>query len=664
MLFFPQTTLRRVFSPFLVLVYLIVSFVAKVQAAPPEAGKSGGALQAGPRVERNRFFFAGSSGATSFKGLHRLDNGEILICGGTDDLGWTGDAPRTVWALPADTAKGAGGTRFGFVLRMSPDLTRIVGVYHFPKGAMEEITRIRSTEVPGAATGDLYLSGRFSGLSGAEDAYWIGRVAGNMVRTPASGLAWLFTVSTPGTRGRDKPEPADYAVLQPWDVRSDGRVIFTEGAPTWHKWAALRILNADGRPGALPGWITEGPNNNFLALKTGRAGSLRSTTAEDFNHRQDDENDNPGRKGRYPDDYYFSSHDSNKGPGYTGYRATGYTQLVSQLSIDRRDNSLYFGYSTQTKLPNGVPDFEPALVGLNAEGRLLWWARGYREIERTAENKDTHPDALNSPPDQYVDHVAVDYKNDRVFAVFRSHGGNVINFWNGNKIVRNQPHEGFQNTLQNTGNVHVSWLGCYGLRDGKIYHSSWIAELSEGAGNLGPPFLSGNLQGWPRPNKGWTRQNSTRVQSLAVDDQGRPAILAVGRRPYTTRYALIENVKPGEGKSAWAPFLRLYAGNLRSLDYSTLLRGPWDATTGTDTDDKFRPHAVLPLNGGLVVVGEHLLGASGAISAPPPLAPAAWGAAQPPGKAASGFVALAMLDDEEADGPAPADMGARPRSLY
>jgi hypothetical protein len=659
--------LKRAASRAVAVALLVSGFAAPSFAAPT----------APRQVERNRLFFAGDATDTRFASALRLDDGDLLVAGSTASLDWTSPAPRRLLVAPVGAPHVGGGSRIALLLRLSPDLRQIRMVYHFAPGALDEISRLRGTGAPGAPLGEIYASGRYPKLTGENDGYWITRLpplespaspdAATAASAPAQ-LPWLHFVSAPATHVPKDGSPAegDYARRQPWDVRSDGRVIYAEGAPYSQKWAALRILEADGRTGALPGWIVEN-GSCYLPLKPGRVGSLRSRTQADFDHRQEDENDNPGRKGRYPDDYYFTGPEDQRGRGYTGYRAVGTTQRVSPLVIDRRDNSLYFGTSTQTRLPDGNPDFEPAFVRLDSDGRLVWWARGYKEVERIGDQKTTHQDAINSPPDQYVDQVALDPVNNRILFVARAHGGGVINFWRASTLVRNRGRTGFLDQLHNSGNVHVSWLGAYGIADGKIHRATWIAELAEGARNLGRPLPSGLLAGWPRPNEGWTNQTTTRVEHLEVDAQGRPLVLAIGRRPYTTSNALIENVKPSEGRSAWAHFARLYDADLARLDYSTLLRGPWDRETGKGGEDESRPRHLLPLPGGFLVVGEHRAAPPGAASRPPAALQAPdWGSDRPTGRVASGLIFFLRLDDadEEADGPAPHDMGSRARSLY
>lgn len=617
---------------------------AKLLSTTPPAARpaftqpspGGSATAPAAKVIEQRLFTAGSNGDTSFLGALALSNGELLICGSTDDLTWTSPAPRT--ELSATGITGGGGARYGFVLHLSPDLSSIKRVYHLPKGAANNIMQLRSTEVPGTTTGNIYLSGGCTGLTPQTDGYFLMRLSGDALAAQLSAQ-WATFVPAPASKSSGFKGEGNYKLEQRWDVTNDGRVIAASGCAFDFDWAELRVLGADGKPTTLAGWPTK-DGRSFIALKATSDSGLRSKTQEDFDLRQVDENGNPGRKGRYPDDYYFSG-PGQGGPGYTGYKVSGKpTQRVGRIAIDRRDNYLYFGYSTQSKLPNGNPDFEPAIVAMDASGQLVWWARGYKEVERTADNAKGNQDGINSPPDQYIDGVDLDYANNRLLVVARSHGGGVINYWSGDAVQLNKGRAGFQTKQTGSnGNIHVSWIGQYGLRDGKLYASTWMAELAEGA-KVSEPLSDGPLVGWPSPNGGWPDVNTTRLADIAVDHRGRPCVAAIGRRPYTTAGALIENVKPSAGKSAWAPFARVYEQDLGGLAYSTIVRGPWDTTTGKSSDANIDLSAIVPLADGLLVVGRHTRGKTGEDAQLPTVGVPAWGAAVPPGTTVSGVIAV------------------------
>lgn len=223
-------------------------------------------------------------------------------------------------------------------------------------------------------------------------------------------------------------------------------------------------------------------------------------------------------------------------------------------------------------------------------GEMKWWARLYQETSH------------NSPPDQYVDHLAVDYKNKMLVVAARTHGNNTKNFWNGDKLTYNPGAKGFKNGFSGTsGNIHISWLGKYGLDSGRIYNASWVAEYAEGA-KLGTASQDPLLDGWADPNSGWPNLNTTRINSIETDHDGNVYITGIGRRTITTSNAYQKMVKPEAGKSCWNSFVRVYKSDLSTLIYSSLITGDWDIETGTGGDNTML-NFVLPTQNGLITGG-------------------------------------------------------------
>ncbi|MBK7084986.1 MAG: hypothetical protein IPH53_10085 [Flavobacteriales bacterium] len=118
---------------------------------------------------------------------------------------------------------------------------------------------------------------------------------------------------------------------------------------------------------------------------------------------------------------------------------------------------MYIGFNTKSVLPGGEPDFEPAVMAMDADGALLWWSRLYHEVTPGG-------DTVNSSPDQYIDALAIDYSQPPASGMLvvnaRCHGNNVENLWEGSSIAANPGASGFQNQFTGTnGNIHISWLG-------------------------------------------------------------------------------------------------------------------------------------------------------------------------------------------------------------
>jgi hypothetical protein len=587
---------------------------------------------------QNQAFYLDASTPTRFHDAHQLSDGTLLLTGQANDFGWLpGGIDVTV--LDAD-AIDSSSTAAGFILQVSPDLEQILAAVRFPTGTARSVFRIRSTEVPGQATGVLFISGHRD--NGSTNGYFIARLDGNFVDQLPTAMDWVVNVDT---RGDSSDGSSSHKGLQPWDVGSDGKVVYVRGEAFGSGWAAIERLNVDGEPDIVEDWrihwqqaggewrgtpasaAPEALSHSAIVMKNRRIGQLRSATAADYGAVQSDENGNMTRQGHWPDDYYFAGHcqlgqtncDTTQ-PGYTGYRVgANDTQRVGSVVVDRRNNHFYFGYSSQSRLPGGNPDFEPAVVAMTATGALKWWARLYEETNQ------------NSSPDQYVDGLAIDYGRDRLIVLGRSHGNNVINFWSGNQIALNPGGSGFQNRFTGTnGNIHISWLGSYGLDSGRIHAATWVAEFSEGETG-GAPHPDPNLGGWPNPNAGWPDLNTTRCRSdLEVFADGAVLIACTGRRTATTVNAYQRMPLPGQGVGTWNEFVRVYKPDLSGLIYSSLVTGDWDQTTGQGGGNTHL-QGVLPFADGLLALGHHEAEAGTPRGEPIPPADSvpAWGGTTP-----------------------------------
>jgi hypothetical protein len=547
---------------------------------------------------QNRVFYAGDAGAERFNDVHMLSDGTALIAGQADSLAW----------LPANTpsvtldASGVSSTatgQIGFILHTSGDFSQILRVVRFPTGSVRDVFKIRSTEVPGSATGDIFISGSRDG--GTTNGYYIAKLNANFVSAPPTSLSYIASIEAAGTH-KDR---------QPWDVGGDGKVVYALGLEFDSNWAAIQKLGTNGQPEVVENWTAHWRASNggewdgtpassynqatplaysAIVMKGTRRGSLRSFTSEDYNLLSIDANGNPNRKGKFPDDYYFTQHCElsgtgtcpNTGPGYTNYRIQGVqTQRVGGIVIDRRSNNLYFGYSTKSTLPGGNPDFEPAIVAMSPNGAMRWWDRGYEET------------TANSSPDQYIDGLAIDYSNDRLVVLGRAHGNNTKNFWQGHQIALNMGASVYQRQFTGTnGNIHYSWLGSYGLADGRVRASTYLGEYVDGTTNYGAALTDPHYAGWPNPNLGWPNFNTTRCGAdaahsgeIAIDSEGKIAVSCLGRRTFTTADAFISMPRPNQSplpSSAWNQFVRVYNSDFSQVVYSSLIVGPWDQRPAVD----------------------------------------------------------------------------------
>lgn len=595
--------------------------------------------------------------------IHALSDGSFVAAGGANSLDWIpAGVPRVELARGGASINSKATGRYAFLIHLSKDLKQLLSVVHLPKDTLSTLSRIRSSEVPGAPTRGLYISGPRTVSAPKEDGYTIIKLDGNFVTSTPTGIEWSFDVRATPRQSAGYTGTSAFKVIQPWDVAHDGSVIFGEGAEFDYEWASIRKLSPQGQKTTVEHWpmhngtttecryqaastCTNDPISSSIVLKLGREGTLRSLSQADFDLLQVDGNGMMERKGKWPEDYFFKgpcllqtdqSYLCASGGGYTGYKPSDRpTARLGSIIIDRRNGHLYYGYSYRNVRVGNVGDYDPIVVAMNKAGKLKWWSRLYHE-------RTKQPDGSfqsNPTPAQYVDGLAIDYQHDQLVVLARSHGNNTTNFWPGNQIAANPGANGFQNTFTGSKGVHVSWLGKLTLAAGTLQHATYVAEFAEGA-TFNGSISSGPLKGWPNPNAGWPDLNTTECRNeLQVDHMGQVYVLCKGRRVLTTNHAYQQMPKPAEGLSGWSFFARVYAANLSSIVYSTILRDTWDPKQdGGDYNLALR--ALIPLQEGLLAVGNHLVDEQSQQpkgQAIPTANVPSWGASQP--KLETGVVA-------------------------
>lgn len=612
--------------------------------------------------------YAGNNADEVFYDVLQLSDGTFLVAGSAQNLNWIpAGVPQTQLTNTAGINNGLGTGKFGFILQLSSNMQQIVQAVHFAQGAVEDIRYLKTTNIPGQTTGALYLSGNTSDTKANNGGYFIAKLNHNFITGIPTALAWSKAVWAEGY-------PKDY---HPWDVGTDEKVVYISGQSHAYDWSAVYRLTPNGQPDKVENWRTHwkvgggewrgtpasaypgGADSiaysGIVLKKWGRC-DFRSWNDTDYNLLQPDGNGGT-KKGLWPLDAFFNSPCNpaapvDNGPGYTGYSTSGTpVHGGSVICIDRRNNHLYIGMNIKTVLPDGNPDFEPAVIAMTETGTLKWWSRLYHEIQPDG-------DYVVSTPDQYVDALAIDYSqpynNGFLVVNARCHGNNTENFWEGNTLAANPGATGFQNSFTGSnGNIHISWLGKLQLGSGTIYHSTYVAEYAEGTGGLGAPHPNPNLANWPNPNSGWPDVNTTRLakNNLKVSANGSVCIAGTGRRTITTANALQKMVLPANGGlSCWNSFVRVYTPDLSVPLYSSLVVGVWDTLTqagGGNTDI----YGIWKTEGGMVAVGRQPKDAATGLPAGNPI-PAtnvpAWGSALPSGESA----VFAYLPAENLQNPA------------
>ena len=553
-------------------------------------------------------FYAGSSGKDTFYEVIELSNGTVLISGYTDNLSWiTGTKTQL---SSSGISNPSPQNNYAFIMQLSSDLSTIIKTVYLPQGTADDIFRMRFDNVPGQTTNNIYISGNTS------SGYFLAKLNNNFINGTPTALSWIYNVGASGY-------PKEY---HPWDVNNLGQITYIRGESHGYNWASIQSLDANGQDRVVPNWRTHWVNGSEqygtlgdlgltsgqvdysgIVLKYAGRGDLRSWTTADYNLVQPDGNGGT-KQGKWPLDVLFNSpwNPTTKptaGGGYTGYkRPANSVYGGSAVVIDKRDNSIFIGMNSKSVLPDGLPDFEPAVIAYDASGSLKWWSRLYHEITPSGELR-------NSTPDQYIDDLEVDYSQvisqSSLVVLARCHGNNVENLWEGNIIASNPSANGFQNQFTGSeGNRHISWIGKLKLTNGTLTNSTYVAEYEDGmTGASTAPHSSPLLDGWPSPNSGWPNLNTTKCKDLEVNLTGKICVSCQGRRTITTANAHQKMIKLHEGSSAWNYFVRLYEADLSIPVYSSLIVGEWNPVTGQGGDNT-EIYSVILKDNALYAVGK------------------------------------------------------------
>lgn len=591
--------------------------------------------------------YAGTAQVQRFNEVLELSDGSLVVVGEQEgrNFDWIPIAPRQILPpnAPAENIdnEGYGGAPpvTGFILHISEDLQTILSFIQFPENAVESITHVRTDAHPFAATGNLYISGmstsiRRNDLGDALDGtgavttdpddyvatpgYFVARLDNNFLNGEPTRLDWAWNVRATG----------DHRERQPWDVGSDGKVVYAEGTPDGNGWAAVRRLRANGLGNDLvenwryhfgrykaDGQAVEGawtpafsnnlviPEESALPYVADTRCSLRSWSNAEYIANLGDETGR-NREGSWPMDTFYAGYCDINNPattmaqgGYIGYRLNNNTtHRIGAITVDRRTNDMYIGSSIASATINGLPDFEPMVIGFTSDGTKKWWARLYEE--RTPQQ---------SPPDQYIDGLGIDYSQtgslSSLLVIGRQHGNSDFAFWENTQTDLNPLNTGdsFHTDFTGTnGNIHISWIGKYRLTNGDLLASSWSAGYLNIP--VGTPYADPNLDGWISHNSG-TNDLNTNFSKIHIetDRAGNVYVLSYARQFVTTATAYQEQAQ--DGTAVWAPQIRVFSPDLKTLIYGSSLTG----IAGNNTD----LFGVAPSGNSVVVVGQHLADAGG-----------------------------------------------------
>jgi len=570
---------------------------------------------------QNIVTYAGESRAERFYSVLELSDGTYVVSGATKDLNWVNGNPNFV-QIGAQNINNNGvdarDVNVPFILHISNDLQQILNVVSLPAGAAINIKHIKIDTPPGAGTGNMYVSGTTAG------GYFLGRLNNNFVNGVPNGFVWTWNIDATG----------DHRERQPWDVGGDGKVVYASGTPDAFDFAAVYRLRQDGaardvvenwryhvgtdvRDGtpAEGMWTPAFSNNQVITqysgvvFKADTRCSLRSWTPQEYNDLIPDGNGGT-KQGQWPMDVFYSSACDIDRPqatmsmgGYTNYiLGDNDTHRIGAIAVDKTNNHIYIGASINSVTSAGQPDFEPFVIAYTNNGTKKWWSRLYTET------------IDQSPPDQFVDGLTIDYALGALVVVARQAGNNVEAFWSGNDVQNNVLHPPgtptFHSAFTGTnGNIDVSWLGKLRTSNGDLLYSVYIAGYN-GGGALGAPYVDPELDGWPDHNAGNADLNTATVDiNVYADAGGNVYTLTTARAFVTTANAYQKHQLPANGPSAWAANVRVYTPDLRDLVYSSALTGvnPAAGTGGGNTS----LHGVFPVQNGVIITGRHFAGGNG-----------------------------------------------------
>jgi hypothetical protein len=613
------------------------------------------------QAQNNVVSFLGDT-STRFNTIFKLSDGTFLAGGETRSLAWVPAGVPVVTLNMPDTTNSRS-PRIAFIAHITGDMQTLARIVRFPANTVRDVFRIKTNTPTGQPTGDIYISGNRENEFNAfnNGGYYIAKLNGNFLNgNNPTGLVYLFDVNARGIQSNSPlmtETVSSFRTIQPWDVQSDGKIVYGTGHQYSASWAAIYRRRANGKSDdTLSSWpnhwvriSSRNPNVNGrnieyrnynmrvgdsilyttnnppgfsqnvmidsalysgIVLKVNRGGSnWRSYNATDFQTLLTDENGNPGRVGRYPEDFMYSApcltgNCPNLGPNPITNYGTNYgnndnaTHRVGGIVVDKRTNDMFVGYATLCRHPSSIQpgegDIEPIVVGMSVSGEIKWWNRLHKEDPVRGSN------AL-----QEIEGLDVDYLHNQLVVLGVATDTSVNNFWKGNEITSNPAANGVQNKFTGTNaNIRYAWIGKMNLNNGQMRHATYMGEYANNMGLTGDAYQSARMDGWPSYNSGSPNLARTIVRNIVVAETGEVMVIGEAERVLTTRDAFQKMPKQDQGLAPRTSFIRVYAPNLDSIQYSTAVTGIWDRTLGRASSNLMVRTATFSDND-VAFVGQH-----------------------------------------------------------
>ncbi len=99
------------------------------------------------------------AGAQAFYDIIQLSDGTYLTCGYTETLDWVPVNTEQTMLAAGEISNAQGTDRYAFILQLSADLQTALKLVYLPQNGAEDIRCLKTTNIPGEATGALYISG-------------------------------------------------------------------------------------------------------------------------------------------------------------------------------------------------------------------------------------------------------------------------------------------------------------------------------------------------------------------------------------------------------------------------------------------------------------------------------------------------------------------------
>ncbi len=199
--------------------------------------------------------------------MFALSDSSMLVTGETTgDLDWTGMEPAVLdisetnffqdekESLSLDML--GSDDSDGFIIHLSSDLTNIISVVKFPDGMVENIQKVRTSNVPGETTAEMFISGKARSSSDTTvKGYFIAKLNDNFIDQIPSVCEWFRFVEAPNVNNFNQCfnlTESQHRQRQPWDVDAHGRVVYALQREFSHgRWVKIERLNPDGELGVM-----------------------------------------------------------------------------------------------------------------------------------------------------------------------------------------------------------------------------------------------------------------------------------------------------------------------------------------------------------------------------------------------------------------------------